>query len=85
MVIILSSQDVENVRARLVEARIGVTQIASTGGYLRRGNTTLLVGTEENRVDAVLDLLRDSTGEPEKEGQRRATVFVIDVDRFDQI
>ena len=38
-----------------VDALVGqgfrVTRLASTGGFLRRGNTTLLVGLEETEID----------------------------------
>ncbi|MCL8208369.1 MAG: cyclic-di-AMP receptor [Actinomycetia bacterium] len=34
------------------------TKLASTGGFLREGNTTILVGTEEPDVEQVLGILR---------------------------
>ena len=34
------------------------TKLASTGGFLREGNTTILVGTEEQDVEQVLAILR---------------------------
>ncbi|MGC8488747.1 MAG: cyclic-di-AMP receptor [Clostridia bacterium] len=34
------------------------TKLASTGGFLREGNTTILVGTEEPDVEQVLAVLR---------------------------
>jgi uncharacterized protein YaaQ len=36
------------------------TKIASTGGLLRDGKATLLIGVEEDDVDAVIALVRDS-------------------------
>lgn len=35
-----------------------VTKIASTGGFFHKGNATLLCGTEDAQVEAVLDILR---------------------------
>lgn len=35
----------------LVAQGFRVTRLASTGGFLRRGNTTLLVGLEESEID----------------------------------
>lgn len=35
----------------LVRDGLRVTRLASTGGFLRRGNTTLLVGAEDNEVE----------------------------------
>lgn len=38
----------------LVEHGFRVTRLASTGGFLRRGNTTLLVGVEDSAVDRAI-------------------------------
>jgi uncharacterized protein YaaQ len=61
-----------------------VTRVASTGGFLRRGNVTLLIGTEEGQVQPVIDLLRDTCSPPEP-GQHRATIFVVDAPHFEQV
>lgn len=42
----------------LTQRRIGATKLASTGGFLREGNTTLLIGVEDDQVDDVLELIR---------------------------
>lgn len=42
----------------LTRARIGVTRLASTGGFLLEGNTTLMIGVEDHQVDQVLGLIR---------------------------
>jgi len=61
-----------------------VTRVASTGGFLRRGNATLLIGTEEEHVDPIIDILRDTCTPPES-GQHRATIFVVDAPHFEQV
>jgi uncharacterized protein YaaQ len=61
-----------------------VTRVASTGGFLRRGNVTLLIGTEEGQVQPVIDLLRDTCSPPEPD-QHRATIFVVDAPHFEQV
>ena len=35
----------------------GVTKLATTGGFLRAGNTTLLVGVEDDRFQEAMDLI----------------------------
>ena len=35
-----------------------VTRIGSTGGFLQQGNSTLLLGLQEDRVEPVLTVLR---------------------------
>lgn len=44
----------------LVEQGFRVTRLASTGGFLRKGRTTLLVGVEDTAVDRALDLVRST-------------------------
>jgi uncharacterized protein YaaQ len=61
-----------------------VTRVASTGGFLRRGNVTLLIGTEERQVQPIIDLLRDTCSPPEPD-QHRATIFVVDAPHFEQV
>ncbi len=61
-----------------------VTRVASTGGFLRRGNVTLLIGVDEQHVQPVIDILRDTCSPPEP-GQYRATIFVVDAPHFEQV
>lgn len=57
-VMIVSDQDADRLMARMVEAGYPTTKIGSTGGFLRRGNATLLSGVHDDQVDNVADLLR---------------------------
>lgn len=72
----------------VVEAMVAqgyrVTRVASTGGFLRKGNVTLLIGVEESQVQGVLDTLRGVCC-PAEAGQHRATVFVVDARHFEQM
>ena len=36
-----------------------VTKLSTTGGFLMVGNTTLLIGTEDDRVDRIKAILRE--------------------------
>lgn len=42
----------------LVEQGFRVTRLASTGGFLRRGNTTLLVGVDESLIEQAVALVQ---------------------------
>ena len=42
----------------LRQHRIGVTQMGSTGGFLRKGNVTLIIGVEDGRSDEAMAILR---------------------------
>ena len=44
----------------LNEKNIGVTKLASSGGFLREGNTTLMIGVEDDRVEKVMEILKDN-------------------------
>jgi uncharacterized protein YaaQ len=41
----------------LRQHRIGVTQMGSSGGFLRKGNATLIIGVEDARVDEAIAVL----------------------------
>jgi len=69
---------------RLTSQGHRVTRVASTGGFLRRGNVTLLIGVEVEQVQPVIDLLRETCAPPPP-GQNRATVFVVAASHFEQI
>jgi uncharacterized protein YaaQ len=69
---------------QLVAKNYRVTRMASTGGFLRRGMVTLMIGVEQAQVQAVIDLIRDTCRPPEA-GQHRATVFVVDAPYFEQV
>lgn len=84
MIVIVRSEDSENVMDALVEAEFGVTHIASTGGFLRKGNSTLMIGTDEEKVDRAMEVIRNATSEPQ-DNQRRATVFVLNLEAFEQL
>jgi uncharacterized protein YaaQ len=81
---ILRSVDAGPVIDALVTKSYRVTRVASTGGFLRRGNATLLIGVEDEHVDPVIDILRETCSPPEP-GQSRATIFVVDAPHFEQI
>jgi uncharacterized protein YaaQ len=84
IIAIVRDSDDRQVIESLVTHAYRVTRVASTGGFLRRGNVTLLIGVEADQVQPVLDVVRDACAAPEP-GQHRATVFVVDSPHFEQI
>lgn len=84
VIAIVRDTDDQKVLSRLVASDYRVTRVASTGGFLRRGNVTLLIGVEEPKVQGVIDLLRETCSPPEP-GQSRATVFVVNAAHFEQV
>ena len=84
VIAIVRDLDDQKVVSALVSSDYRVTRVASTGGFLRRGNVTLLIGVEQAKVQAVVDLLQEACAPPEP-GQHRATVFVVDAAHFEQV
>lgn len=84
MIAIVRDTDDRQVIDALISRGYRVTRVASTGGFLRRGNVTLLIGLEPDQVQPVLDVMRNACAPPDA-GQNRATVFVVDSPLFEQI
>jgi len=85
MMAILRKKDCEPVIQALVEGEFRVTRVASTGGFLRQGNVTLLIGTDEENVESALETIRTNVADADSPEQTRATVFVLDVAQFEQL
>ena len=84
MLIIVRDEDADPVTQELIQSDYRVTRMASTGGFLRRGNSTLLVGVEDERVEGVTELLK-RTCRPAEAEQRRATIFIMNMTQFIKI
>jgi len=69
---------------QLISNNYRVTRMASTGGFLRRGNVTLLIGVDADQVDKVIDLIKNTCRQPES-GEHKATVFIVDAPQFEQV
>ena len=82
---IIHNTDSEPLLQALLDNAYSVTRIASTGGFLRRGTTTLLIGAKPERVTDAIQIIREHSGTSLDVGLKRATIFVIKVDRFVQL
>jgi uncharacterized protein YaaQ len=67
IIAMVQDEDSEATTQALTEHGQRVTRLATTGGFLRRGNTTLLIGVEDAQVDDVMGVLRQTC--------RRRTTF----------
>ncbi len=101
---IVSNDDSAKVQAALTKEKFQVTRLATTGGFLMAGNTTFICGTDDDKVDTVIDIIgRHSkkrtqmvpssasygvgmyTSFPVEVTIGGATIFVMDVSRFEKI
>ena len=85
LIAVLWDENAERAVPELVARGFRVTRVASTGGFLRRGNTTLLLGVEDARVDEAVGVLKASGSEVELPGSGRGAIFVLDVDRYEHV
>lgn len=54
---IMSNDDSHSVSSALNKENYQVTKLATTGGFLRAGNTTIIVGTENDKVDRAIEII----------------------------
>ena len=60
VIAIMQDRDVDLTLERLTERHIPVTRMATSGGFLRQGNTTLLMGVDEATIPAITEVLRET-------------------------
>ncbi|QQK74247.1 cyclic-di-AMP receptor [Salicibibacter cibarius] len=105
IIAVVQDKDSNRLSTALVENDYRATKLASTGGFLRAGNTTFLIGVENEQVADVLDIIKENCESREQlvapvspmggnadsyvpypvEVQvGGATVFVVDVEQFEQ-
>lgn len=65
VITVVEDNDVAFLMEALVENGFQATKLASTGGFLLQGNTTLLIGVQDSQVEQVLAIVR-STCAPRK-------------------
>lgn len=82
IIAIIRDVDTDSVSRALMEENLRVTQIASTGGFLRRGNSTLLIGLEDDQVDIALNIIRQNCSHSSDINDKRAAVFVLNVAHY---
>ena len=84
IILILKDSDSDVITQTLTSSEYRVTRVASTGGFLRSGVVTLLLGVDDDRVDSAIGLIREKLT-PLPSGEKRATLFVVPVERFEQV
>jgi uncharacterized protein YaaQ len=60
VITMVQDQDVNRLLGVLTDHSYTATKLASTGGFLRQGNTTLLIGVEESQVSELTGLIKDT-------------------------
>lgn len=60
VIAIVQDKDSNRLSNALVREGIRATKLASTGGFLRAGNTTFMIGIEDDRVHEVMQVIRSN-------------------------
>ncbi|MCX7840357.1 MAG: cyclic-di-AMP receptor [Anaerolineae bacterium] len=102
---IVHNDDASKLTAALREKGHHFTLISTTGGFLREGNSTILIGVEEEKLEDVLHIVKANCitrtryvnpmppvmepgelylAQPVEVQVGGATVFVMDVERFEK-
>jgi len=57
LIAIVQDEDSQRLINELMTEGFRVTKLATTGGFLRSGNTTLLVGVEDEQADGAIGII----------------------------
>ena len=104
VIAIINHDDATAVTQALTKAGFSSTRLATTGGFLRAGNVTILVGVDEEKVDQAIEVIKGrshsrrqmipTTTEtsygyypamPVEVTVGGATIFVVDIERFERV
>ncbi len=61
VVAIINDDDSMQVTENLRDKGFQVTKLASTGGFLRSGNTTIICGVEKEKVETVIGIIEENS------------------------
>jgi uncharacterized protein YaaQ len=95
---IVTNQAADNITDALLAAGFRATRLASTGGFRREGNTTLLMGVDDEDVEPVLAIVRSgATTTPQRkssvpqpppvegQGSGRGALFILPLQGYFQL
>ena len=57
IIAVVNNDDASNLNIALMKEGLQVTKLATTGGFLRAGNTTLMIGCEDEAESKVKELI----------------------------
>ena len=63
---IVRNDNEDDVVSQLTQHHYSVTRLSTTGGFLKKGNTTLMIGAEDDKVQEVIDVIKQECGQHQK-------------------
>ena len=85
LIVVIMEDDLSHILSKeLLENKISSTKLSSTGGFLKKGNTTTLIGTDVEKEQSILDLIKKVCNENdiESDNESKANIFVMDLEDF---
>ncbi|MCC2717329.1 cyclic-di-AMP receptor [Finegoldia magna] len=85
LIVVIMEDDLSHILSKeLLENKISSTKLSSTGGFLKKGNTTMLIGTDVEKEQSILDLIKKVCDENdiESDNESKANIFVMDLENF---
>jgi uncharacterized protein YaaQ len=97
---IVNDEDTSRVANALLKNGFYSTKLPSTGGFLKAGNTTFLIATDDNKVDLAISVIKEKARKrskfvpsavdkevafPSEVQVGGATIIVTDIDRFEKV
>lgn len=90
IIAIIQEEYINSAIEDLMDNKIRITKISSTGGFLKSGNTTLLIGAEDDEVDGVVEIIRRNCQGKDKKVKHKdkqvdvggANIFIVPMDRY---
>ena len=59
---IVRNDNEDDVVSQLTQHHYSITRLSTTGGFLKKGNTTLMIGAEDDKVQEVIDIIKQECG-----------------------
>jgi uncharacterized protein YaaQ len=88
IMVVLDNENSKNITKLLLSQKLRATKLASSGGFLSLGNTTLLIGAEAKRVDEIISMIEKEHKESNKKnekGDSKIHIFVMPINDYVRI
>ncbi|HLV09963.1 MAG TPA: cyclic-di-AMP receptor [Halanaerobiales bacterium] len=60
VIVVVHDHDAHQLMSALTKGGFRATKLASTGGFLREGNTTFMIGVKKEKVDQIIDIINEN-------------------------
>ncbi len=79
-----------DVAKALTEHSLRSTKLSSSGGFLKKGNTTLLIGVEDQQIDEAVETIRRvcesaDTDPEDRDHEFMANIFILPINEYLQM